>query len=132
MTRPPVTGKDEITREFRVAPGHIVGGFDGQTKNEGDQIVLTKGQAEHLMRLGAIEIDLPDFVSEDVLRREAIRKANFDEDEAAAKKAADDAAAKKTAEDAVKNAKETGNADDGGASADGAGKTASGAGAKRL
>ena len=59
--RPPVAKKGEKTKEFRVADGYSIGGFDGVRKYEGETVVLTKKQAEHMVKLKAIVIELDDF-----------------------------------------------------------------------
>ena len=64
--RPPVTKKGESTKMFAVAPGFMIGGFDGKRKigNNGDMIELTKKQAEHFIKLKAIVLELGDFDTE--------------------------------------------------------------------
>lgn len=60
--RPPIAEENEPTRDFTVAPGFIIGALDGSGRLKGgDTITLTKAQATHYMKMGAIEVDLPDF-----------------------------------------------------------------------
>lgn len=61
MARPPVAKDNEKTKTFHVAPGFIIGGFDGKKKVGGDPIELTRAQAVYYQKLGAITIDIPEF-----------------------------------------------------------------------
>ena len=62
--RPPETKKGSATKIFKVSPGFSIGGFDGERKFGGDDIELTKAQAEHFVKLKAIVIELGDFDTE--------------------------------------------------------------------
>lgn len=65
MARPPAAKDGQKTKEFRVAPGFSIGGYDGERKNGGDMIALTQKQAEYFLELGAITLKLADFDTED-------------------------------------------------------------------
>ncbi len=58
MPRPPVAKEDDELKPFRVKEGFTIGGFDGQRKDKGGIIMLSKAQAEYFQALGAITFDM--------------------------------------------------------------------------
>lgn len=83
--RPPATKEGQKTKTFTVAPNFKVGGFDGVIKYGGDEIELTQGQAKHMMKLKAIELELEDFADEPSTKKPATKSTAGDTKKAASK-----------------------------------------------
>lgn len=86
MAKAPATKEGQATREFKVAKGFRIGDPnkkrpDKRAKEAGDTIRLTKEQATYYMKMGAIELELPDF--EDEKHAAAVDKS-FDDNPAEA------------------------------------------------
>lgn len=67
MARFPAARPGQKTKKFFVSPGARIGDPKGSGKQlvEGDEIELTKDQAEFLMKLRVIDVELPDFGDDD-------------------------------------------------------------------
>ncbi len=97
--RPPATKEGQKTKTFKVAPNFKVGGFDGVIKYGGDEIELTQGQAKHMMKLKAIELELEDFADEPKAKTTK-KSAGSDTKEAVSKSKADGSGDKAAGSDA--------------------------------
>lgn len=65
MARPPATKDGDRTIEFIVKKGYIINDFEGNRKHSGENITLTKAQADYFQDLEAITVDMGSMFSED-------------------------------------------------------------------
>ena len=76
MARPKPPKEGAKLKTFLVSPGFILADFSGKRCKEGDEIKLDKPNAERLMSMGAITLDLTSEFADDTGETPTAPEAN--------------------------------------------------------